>query len=272
MIKHFNRVLPVLSILFILFDSSKLDAQNFVATVKPSHSLKKYLHILDSSITLIDFMKVPEKERPILFQKCKGLILGGGNDVNPNYFGRPDLKKYCYIEPSRDILELQLIERALLIKMPILGICRGMQMINVAMGGDLNVDIPLFHFTQHKRMSLKHKDINSKKDVIHSLSILENTHLFKLMGTKNTIVNSRHHQAVNNVAPLLIVSAKGPDGVIEGIESRDIEANWILGVQWHPERFYHLKRENFSIAFGFIEAMKLYTIMNERFALKQLEL
>ncbi|HEY1435127.1 MAG TPA: gamma-glutamyl-gamma-aminobutyrate hydrolase family protein [Thermoanaerobaculia bacterium] len=158
------------------------------------------------------------------------LVLGGGVDVDPARYGRPVLENGSVeVDPERDALDFELFERARRGGAPVLGICRGLQVVNVALGGTLVQDIPSERPSPvvHQRT----KDEKARRD--HQVAIAPGTRLSAIAGAPEAAVNSRHHQAIDEVAPGLAVSAVAPDGVAEAVESTG-EA-WVLAVQWHPE-------------------------------------
>jgi putative glutamine amidotransferase len=168
-----------------------------------------------------------------------GLMLSGGGDVDPARYGEPPHPAVCDVEPARDAFEIALIAAARRRDLPIFGICRGVQILNVAAGGTLVQDIPtqmpgaLNHalsVPQHHPYDLAH-EVWVEKD-----SLLARLLGDRLVGSDTCDVNSRHHQAVKNVAPGFRVCATAPDGVVEAIE--DPAARFCLGVEWHPENFW----------------------------------
>jgi len=169
-----------------------------------------------------------------------GLLLTGGGDVDPSKYGEVRHQRFSpTVETGRDDFELALIKMAQERQMPILAICRGIQVLNVARGGTLVQDIPsqvpgaLSHQLEvppHQPMEFAH-EVWIDKDTLLAKLMRE-----RLTDTDACNVNSRHHQAVRQVAPGLVASATAPDGVIEAIE--DPAAKFCLGVQWHPENFF----------------------------------
>ncbi|MFN4182122.1 MAG: gamma-glutamyl-gamma-aminobutyrate hydrolase family protein [bacterium] len=154
------------------------------------------------------------------------LILTGGKDVNPKRYGE-EPKPYTQIDP-RDDWEFEILEKFLVAEKPILGICRGIQVLNVALGGSLFQDIAL-----ERRLSIAHYNARETGvDVFHSIRLLDEGNLRKWLGWQ-TEVNSHHHQAIKFLAPGLIATALAEDGIVEGVEDR---RGRVLGVQWHPER------------------------------------
>lgn len=157
-----------------------------------------------------------------------GIILTGGQDIHPlHYHSEPGLYMGA-IQPKRDHHEILLVQAAAKQRKPILGICRGIQLINVAFGGTLIQDIP-----SEISGACAHSQ-NSAYDVAtHNVKISRGSRLERILGTHELMTNSFHHQAIKNVAPHFQVNAQTLDGVIEGIESDD--DSFVLGVQWHPE-------------------------------------
>lgn len=161
-----------------------------------------------------------------------GLVLGGGADVDPARYGQEarsdaDLD----LDPERDATEFSLFERAWSEKKPILAICRGLQVANVALRGTLIQDLP-----SEKPSPIVHSREGEKntKRREHSVAIVPGTRLAQIADVSQAQVNSRHHQAIRDVAPGLRISAQAPDGIIEAVEwSQD--DRWLLAVQWHPE-------------------------------------
>ena len=160
--------------------------------------------------------------------RCDGLLLTGGDDVNPAVYGEEKLPCCGELTHERDQAEPVLIAYAIAHDVPVLGICRGMQIVNAALGGTLYQDIALQYGDQ-----LKHPCYDIPASDAHSMRILPDTLLRRVMGTDTCMVNSRHHQAVKTLAAGFRISAKAPDGLVEGMEATD--GRRILCVQWHPE-------------------------------------
>jgi len=183
-----------------------------------------------------------------------GLLLTGGDDVAPSRYGEAAHGSVVEAEPGRDEFEIGLIAAARATKLPMLAICRGIQVLNVACGGTLVQDIP-----SQVAGALTHNlpsPPNQPYSLAHEIWIEKDSVLSKLMRERladadTCEVNSRHHQAVKAVAPGFTVSATAPDGVIEAIE--DPASRFCLGVQWHPENFFRTG-EFRSLFEGFLEA------------------
>jgi putative glutamine amidotransferase len=185
-----------------------------------------------------------------------GLMLTGGDDVAPSRYGEPKLDVVVEAAPERDDFEIALVKEARARDLPILAICRGIQVMNVAFGGSLVQDIPsqVPGAVEHKLAVPSHPSFAFAHEVWFEKDSLLGRLLGERLGdTDSCEVNSRHHQAVKRVASGFQVSATAPDGVIEAIE--DPGARFCLGVQWHPENFW--RTGEFRTLFeGFVEAAK----------------
>jgi len=160
-----------------------------------------------------------------------GLLLSGGPDLEPGYYGEAPIPQLGTTIPEWDALEMALLRLALEQGMPIFGICRGMQILNVALGGTLYQDVP----SQLGTDVLNHWQTTPKCQVIHEVEVLDDSYLAKITDRQTVEVNSYHHQGIKGLADVLAVAARCADGVIEALESRDFSDRWMVGVQWHPE-------------------------------------
>jgi putative glutamine amidotransferase len=187
-----------------------------------------------------------------VIRRSHGIVLAGGGDVDPSLYGEAPHESFQASEPGRDEYEIALVREAITADLPIFAICRGMQLLNVALGGTLVQDIPsmvngaLHHSTPHTE---------PRYTIAHEVWVANGSRLYQLMKEKlegeSCQVNSRHHQAVKQVAPGWEVSGTAPDGVIEAIEQPG--TLFRLAVQWHPENFF--RTGEFRPLFeGFIEA------------------
>ena len=165
--------------------------------------------------------------------QCDGIVLSGGEDVHPERYKRPDLLRHLNednINPTRDEFEWRVIEKSFALKKPVLGICRGLQLMNIYLGGSLIHDIPTVK---------DHHGHGSKENIDgrHSIHVQENSLLHFI--TKNTSgeINSAHHQAVEKYADDLVITAISEPGIVETLEWASPQNKpWLLLVQWHPER------------------------------------
>ena len=164
-------------------------------------------------------------------EKLDGILLTGGADINPLFFGEEPVKELHGINPRRDRQELLLTRLAADRQIPILGICRGIQTMNAAFGGPLYQDI----HSQMEGTRIKHSQELDRSYASHTVTIEKDTLLHNLFKTDAIAVNSFHHQAVKEAAPGFRVCARATDGVIEAMESTEYKS--MLGVQWHPECF-----------------------------------
>ena len=160
-------------------------------------------------------------------QLIDGLILSGGHDIDPYNYGQEPSQKIGETFPERDTYEMILLEESKKRGIPILGICRGFQLINVAAGGTLYQDLSLIPGN-----ILKHNQVSNPTLKTHKIEIKENSFISSIFG-KETMVNSFHHQAVDKVADDFIVVARASDGVVEAIEHKTYK--FLVAVQWHPE-------------------------------------
>ena len=163
---------------------------------------------------------------------CDALLLPGGGDPDPLLYGKTELRPVCDIDDARDALELAAIRAAIETGLPILGICRGLQILNVALGGTLIADLPSSGFDGHHRIT--------GEDRVHDITIDPGTLLEKITGEANGWVNSAHHQGIDIVAPRLMVSARSSDGLPEALEWKAPAGKpFLLALHWHPERLPH---------------------------------
>jgi putative glutamine amidotransferase len=176
-----------------------------------------------------------------------GLLLSGGNDINPLYFGEQPLPGLGKVNPLRDELEIRLIKAMLALDKPILGICRGCQILNVAAGGTMYQDIN----TQVENV-LQHSQRAPRFHASHTVEILPESKLREIIQAANFRVNSFHHQANRDVATGFRVAALAPDGVTEAFES--LSHRYVVGVQWHPECMIQVDEASNRLFQSFIKA------------------
>jgi len=212
-----------------------------------------YVSALEQAGAEVRELTPARDQLPTALDDCDGLLLTGGPDVDPVFYGDNDRHETVEIEAARDAYELALAREALKRDLPLFAICRGAQVLNVAAGGTLIQDIPSQYATQ-----LAHSRTEPKNLQAHEIEVKPGTCLAVLLGDGGAAqvpVNSRHHQSVKSPAPGFVVSATAPDGVVEAIERPD--ARFCLGVQWHPENFW--RTGEFSSLFnGFIDAARRF--------------
>lgn len=164
--------------------------------------------------------------------RVEALVLSGGADIDPALYGEPRHAKVGQLFPERDAFEVALCREALRRDMPILAICRGHQLLNVATGGTLFQDI-----ASQVEAAAVHDPDQERWERCHDVEVLPGTRLREILGQERVAVNSFHHQAVKDLGRGLVLAARGcDDGVIEGMEMPD--RKFVLGVQWHPESFW----------------------------------
>lgn len=176
---------------------------------------------------------------------CDGLLLSGGEDVNPSFYGQTATEKCGKIVPARDHAEMKMLEAFLSTGKPILGICRGEQLMNVFFGGTLHQDIA-------DVATSCHDDYPRKNRGNHEVSVTRGTKLAEIMGQETFLANSLHHQAVDKVAPALILAATSEDGIVEGVEHP--AHPFCIGVQWHPEHMSAYSKLQRRIFDAFVDA------------------
>ena len=157
-----------------------------------------------------------------------GLLLTGGGDLDPRHFGQRPHASLSALTASRDALEIRLVNLALKRHIPILAICRGHQVLNVALDGTLHQDLACIG---HK--TLVHRDPDQTGKISHRVRIEKGSKLYGIIGSASIITNSSHHQVVDKLGRGLTASAFAPDGIIEAIEHS--AAKFVIGIQWHPE-------------------------------------
>ena len=163
---------------------------------------------------------------PAYLELLDGLVLIGGDDVDPSLYGAAPHPELGPVDRARDDFEVALVRAVAASRLPAFGICRGLQVMNVALGGTLHQHLP-----DTVPGALVH---GGKMDETHAVAVLSGSHLDRILGARTVAVNSHHHQAVERHAPGLLVTAHTSDGVVEAAELPTHP--FFLGVQWHPER------------------------------------
>lgn len=170
---------------------------------------------------------------PTVVDCLDGLLLTGGEDIDPALFGETPHPKLGNVDPDRDRFELAIFAEAWKRGMPILAICRGIQVVNVALGGTLWQDIP-----SQRPGTLAHAARSARDHRTHAVDLVPGSRTAEALGGTRIEINSFHHQSIKALAPGLVVTGVAPDGEIEAVESTR-GGPWMLAVQWHPEEFHH---------------------------------
>jgi putative glutamine amidotransferase len=240
----------LLLLIGLLFVQTSLQSQTRIAVSKTSDSYETWLRQAEAKVQPVNMYGLKVDSALKVLASCSGLLLTGGEDVFPDYYGRPDEIKLCEeIDRYRDSLELALINKAIELKMPIFGICRGEQILNVATGGKLIADIPTEVDT-----SVIHRCPPGSADCLHYINIDPKTLLFQITGIQTGIVNSYHHQAVEKTGPGMRVTAIAENGVAEAIEREHAQqGSFMMGVQWHPEHLTQSPDLSVPLAEYFLE-------------------
>lgn len=191
---------------------------------EPTVAQSKYIESLARAGAGMRWVELNDPEQAVQDAlTCDGLLLPGGGDMDPKFYGQARIPACGEPNLLRDAAEPLLLRAFLAADKPVLGICRGIQVINAVLGGDLYQDIKPF---EH----LPHNDHWAK---VHTVTVRRGTLLSRILGQDTVLVNSQHHQAVDRVAPGFTLAALSEDGIVEAIEKPD--ARFCLGVQWHPE-------------------------------------
>ncbi len=207
-----------------------------IGITKTEARFEKYINWLDHfqiSYVILDFENHEEGLKR--FGDCSGLLLTGGVDIYPEiYCDRDTTETKGTYNPERDGFELKILEMALVKKMPILAVCRGLQLVNIHYRGSLIFDL-------EKIRNVNHRKVSPGEDRLHNVNIFEHTLLHEITNEDSAVVTSSHHQAIDRIGEGLMINAKSDDGIIEGIEYQNKSGSpFFIWVQLHPERFKDL--------------------------------
>jgi len=190
-----------------------------------------------------------------IYNRLDGILIPGGVDMDPATFGEERHPKLGALDPARDRVELQLTRWAIEDRKPILGLCRGIQVMNVAFGGTLYQDI-----AAQVPEAIKHDYFPTagfdRDHLAHEVSLAKGSRLLAVMEKSNILVNSMHHQGIKQLASELVPAAVAPDGLVEAVE-RDAD-HFMVGVQWHPEMFEMTDPHTRHLFRAFIAAARNY--------------
>ncbi len=222
-----------LIVCLLMLQGAILNGQIRIAVSKTYETYETWLKKADPTVIVVNMYGLKTDSALALLKTCSGLLLTGGEDVNPARYGKEsELSKCEEIDNYRDSLEIALINKAVSMEMPVFGICRGEQILNVALGGTLITDIPADIGT-----SVIHRSSASKTGSPHVVDIDPRSLLYDITGIKRDTVNSYHHQSIDRIAPGFRVSAVSLNGVKEAMEREATGTNsFIMAVQWHPEK------------------------------------
>jgi putative glutamine amidotransferase len=228
-----RRITLILTICLFPFFTHLSIGQVRIALSKTYGTYEAWLKKADPGVEIVNMYGRKIDSALILLESCSGLLLTGGEDVNPSRYGKEnELSKCETIDDYRDSLEFALIARAVNMKMPVFGICRGEQILNVALGGTLFTDIPT-----DVGITVIHRSSTSTTGCPHIVNIDKKSVLFRLTGISGDTVNSYHHQAIDKIAPGFRITAYSENGVAEAMERKSPEGKpFMMAVQWHPEK------------------------------------
>jgi len=181
-------------------------------------------------------------------EMCNGVLLTGGQDIHPKYYGEDQHKRLGHLVSRVDQYQLKLAQMIIEADKPVLGICRGLQIMNVAFNGSLYQDLK-----EKSKDVLKHFQSGKRFETAHRIRIDESSKIHSIFGAE-IMVNSYHHQGIKDLGQGLTVVAKSADGVIEAIEMKD--KKFVLGVQWHPEMLLAGSKEMLPLFEALVEEAK----------------
>lgn len=221
-----------------LSENRQFVSNSYVQAIHYSGGLPLIIPLVKSKIAIQEYVSLYD-----------GFLFCGGGDITPLFFDQEPLEKLGETNITLDTFQLHFIQHVLLSRKPILAICRGMQLLNIACNGTLYQDISL-----KQKQCINHMQHSPRKDINHKIITKPGTLLHKLMGRK-IYTNSFHHQAIHRLGQGLISSAHTSDGIIEGIELNNY--SFAIGVQWHPEAMYHSTPSMRKLFFYFIHMSNL---------------
>ena len=197
-------------------------SQRYVKTLTSSGAIPWIVPLLDDQNTL-----------RAIYERLDGVFFPGGVDIDPDSYNEERSEMCGRVDPDRDRTEIMFAKWAMEDRKPVLAVCRGAQLLSVAAGGTLYQDIGSEYPDAIKHDYWPKKGERTRQDLVHPVDVVADTRLSKVLGSGSVLVNSMHHQGIKQLAPSLVANAFAPDGLIEGVESRDDD--FVLGVQWHPE-------------------------------------
>lgn len=252
------KIIFIITISLIIFKSnltSKEMRNPKIAITKASGSksyenYKNWILKANPNIEIVDLIEMEVSKIDSIVKTVDGLLLSGGPDVDPIHFDKVEERDKCSIDLRRDSIEITAINSAREVNLPILGICRGLQLLNVVYGGSLFTDIPT-DVPNHSN----HQQKNG--DSYHNINIKQNSILKELIQNDTITVNSSHHQSIDKLAKNFTITSSTQDNVVESIEYNN-KNHWVFAVQWHPERLEFESSASGKIAFLFLDKVKKY--------------
>ena len=225
-----------------------------IVVSKLSPNYLNWLKSADTTLNVVDVYGLPVDSALILLKDAHGLLVTGGEDVFPGFYGKEaDTSRCDKPDLQRDTLEMALLKQAFADKMPVFGICRGQQIINVVLGGSLIIDIP-----SDFDSTLSHR-CNDYLNCVHRISVVDGSILKHITGVSEGLVNSNHHQGVDQIAADLKPVAYADDHLIEAVEWKEPkDKSFLLAVQWHPERLTQNKGMSEPLVKQFIAEAEKY--------------
>ncbi len=251
---HVKLIFPLSLIFLILISCGSRESKIKIALSKSSPNYVNWLKRANPDIQLINLYTLNKNVAIEVLENCDGLLLTGGEDVFPGWYGKEsDAGRCTGMNLHRDSLEMAVVNKAMEMKMPVFGICRGHQLLNVYLGGKLIIDLPTDYGQSVTHMCRDYQHC------YHEVYVQRNSQLYQLTQIDSASVTTNHHQAVDFLSPLLSVSARSADGLIEGVEWLNPEGkNFLMGVQWHPERMEKDNPLSGLLAEKFLHECELY--------------
>jgi putative glutamine amidotransferase len=223
-----------------------------IALSSGSENYVNWIHRGDSTAEIVDLREMQVDSALNLLATCDAIVFTGGEDVVPSYYGKEYDSVRCESNPARDSLEFALIKESLRLKLPVFGVCRGQQILNVALGGTLIVDIP----TDHPGNTCHRCDDYTR--CFHQVNVVQGSMLHTLAKADTGTVTTNHHQAIEKPAPGIRITAWSTDSIAEAMEwEENSDKPFLMAVQWHPERMDVKSPLSMPLINAFLEAATL---------------
>jgi len=233
--------------------STQNDKPLRIALSLGSKNYINWVHRGDTTAEIVDMGGLPIDSALKALATCDAIIFTGGEDVVPSYYGKQADSSRCETNPARDSLEFALIKESLRLKLPVFGVCRGQQILNVALGGTLIVDIP----TDHPG-NVMHRCEDYTR-CFHSVKVVSGSQLHALAVSDTGMVTTNHHQAIEKLAPGLHISAWSSDSIPEAIEwTNSVGKPFFMAVQWHLERMETTSPLSMPLMKSFLKAANAF--------------